>query len=67
MKTATKFAEEGIRLHIDAHSIPMHRKDASAPSAGVPTDDGCLENSRTFKEAYKGGNKIAHRYPLSLR
>ncbi len=26
----------------------------------LPTDDGCLENRRTFKELYHGGYKIAH-------
>jgi len=42
VKAAKGYAEEGIKLHIDAHFVPMHQIDASAPSAGVPAGDGCL-------------------------
>ena len=32
VKNETRFAEVGIRLHIDDHCVPMHQIDAPASS-----------------------------------
>ena len=44
-----------ISLHIDAHCVPLHQIDATAPSAGVPTGDGCLGGGEITLHIDRGG------------
>ena len=49
-----------LSLHIDARFTPVNHRLPCILGSKLPTDDGCLENRRTFKELYHGGYKIAH-------
>ena len=56
VKAATKFAENDIKLHVDARFTPQYLRHCCILGSKLPTDKGCLGGGESGENGITGGD-----------